>query len=130
MFVEASVLGASANEHFHLKSLGSLADQLGDVSKADETKSATLDTTAVCKHSLVPLAVLEHVDAFGCATVDGEHHTNGKLRNSIGVLTWAVGNVDTLRRAVVEVDGIVTGSRTNYKLQIAGGIHYFGRDFS
>lgn len=68
--LEASLLSASADNDLHVEGLGGSADKLADVTEANESEGAALDTSAVSKHTLVPLSLFEHVDAFGGATVD------------------------------------------------------------
>ena len=51
-----------------------------------------------------------------------EDEAHGELRDSVGVLTWAVSNVDALGGAVSEVNCVVASACTHNKLQVLIGI--------
>lgn len=89
------MLSAGVDEHCHFKRAGSLANELSDAAKADETKGAALDALAVCKHAFIPLALMQELIAFSHSTIDRKDQADCQLRYCVSILAWTVGNVNT-----------------------------------
>ena len=123
LFIEACLLGSCADEHFHLEGTGSLAHQLANVTETNQANCAAFDTSAIGEHTLVPMTAFKHIDSFRHTSVDRQDEAHRKLRDSVGILAWAIGHVDALCRAVCEVDCIVASACSDYKLQVLIGIN-------
>jgi hypothetical protein len=70
LLVHAWLLGTCGDDDIHAKGLGSLANELTDVTEANDSDGAATDSLAGGKHSFVPFLVLEERVAFSCAAVD------------------------------------------------------------
>ena len=99
----------------HSQSLGLLADQTADVAESLDADLPALDFSACGRGELVAA----HID----------HHRDGKLGDSVGVLSRSVHNDHVVRGRRGEVNVVVTGTGTDNDLQLFRCVKHFGCDF-
>lgn len=116
LLVQAWLLGTCRDDDIHTKSFGSLAHELANVSKANDTDSSATNSRARGKHSFVPLLLLEERVSLSCAAIDRQDEADGEFSDCAGILTWAVRHIDTLGCAVFEVNCVVTSASSNDEL--------------
>ena len=96
----------------HSKSLGLLADQTADVAESLDADLLALDLGSRGRSELVA----GHID----------HHRDGKLGDSVGVLSRSVHNDHVVRGRRGEVNVVITGSGTDNDLQLFRCVKHFG----
>ena len=99
----------------HSQSLGLLADQTTHVAEGLDADLLALDLGSRGRSELVA----GHID----------HHRDGKLGDSVGVLSRSVHDDHVVRGRRGEVNVVITGSGTDNDLQLFRGVKHFGCDF-
>merc|ERR1740139_396623 len=120
-FVEAFLHEHVVDFDVEFEAIGTVSNELSDVSHADDSEVASLDSTAFGKLALVPRACLQHGISVSDSPVNTEQQAHGQLSNRVRVHSGAVGHVDGTGGTVLPVDGVVAGAGSEDQGQVGGG---------
>lgn len=121
--------GSRANKYVHFESASCFTNKLSNISESNKTKCSTFDALAVGEHTFVPFTFVKKLVSFCHAAIDAENEANCELGDSVGVLSWAVCDVDSAFGGMSNINSVDSGTGSDDKLKFMASVDVYSFNF-